>query len=97
MKNGVIRCSTTVSLGIHNNLGVVYRETGSIDKAIAEFLQALRYKPDWVKPYFNLGRQYLRKGDKMRAHRTFESVLKLDPSHREAKRLYDLTIGSDRD
>ncbi len=76
---------------VHNNLGVVYRETGATDKAIKEFLIAIKNKPAWVKPHFNLGRLYLIIGDKISARQEFEAVLKLDPKHSEARRLFNLT------
>ncbi|MEN8262923.1 MAG: tetratricopeptide repeat protein [Nitrospirota bacterium] len=79
---------------VRNNLGVIYRATGSINKAIEEFLMVIKNKPDWIKPHFSLGRLYLKKGDKMRARKELEEVLKLDPLHGEAKKLYDLTFQS---
>jgi Flp pilus assembly protein TadD len=63
----------------HNNLGVVYIETGEIDKAIGHLQTALRLKPDYAGARHNLGVAYNKKGMVDKAIEQFRIALDLKP------------------
>ena len=42
----------------HNNLGVLYSQRGSMDRAVGEFRDAIRLDPDYESPYRNLAKVY---------------------------------------
>ena len=42
----------------HNNLGVLYSQKRSVDKAVKEFREAIRIDPDYESPYHNLAKIY---------------------------------------
>jgi tetratricopeptide (TPR) repeat protein len=64
----------------YNSLGMVYKESGRKDEAAVMFKEALRLRPDYRKPRFNLAGLYLEQG------RTEEGLSILE---------YDPTVGSD--
>jgi tetratricopeptide (TPR) repeat protein len=54
--------------------------------AIDNYKTAIRLKPDWELPLFNLGKIYLKKGDNEKARREFEKVLQVNPQYYEARK-----------
>jgi signal transduction histidine kinase len=46
------------SAEVHNNLGVLYSQKGSMDEAVKEFREAIRLDPDYESPYRNLAKIY---------------------------------------
>jgi eukaryotic-like serine/threonine-protein kinase len=65
--------------GSRNNLGLIYRDLGQYDQALAEFREGLRLAPESAISYFNLANAYLALGRLQEARETFE--------HAEAKKL----------
>jgi lipoprotein NlpI len=63
-----------------NDRGAVYSDgKGDYDKAIQDYDQAIRLKPDYEGAYNNRGNAYSRKGDYARAIQDFDEVIRLDP------------------
>ena len=62
----------------YNNRGLAYKDKKDFDKAIADFNEALRLKPDWF-PYFNRGIAYYEKGDSNHAIADANKALELKP------------------
>ena len=58
----------------HYFLGIAYVDTGQADKAIAEYQEALRLKPDLLQAEAELGRAYLLTGNYLAAHQSFDRV-----------------------
>jgi tetratricopeptide (TPR) repeat protein len=58
----------------HYFLGIAYFDTGQAEKAIAEYHEALRLKPDFLQAEAELGRTYLLTGDYLAAHQSFDRV-----------------------
>ena len=66
--------------------GVVFRDLGEYDAAIADFDTALKLghpDPHWV--HFNRGTAYMDKGDYDRAIAEFDRALALKPDYAEAR------------
>lgn len=64
---------------IYSNRGIVYLAKGDNDRAIADFEQAIKLKPDSVVPYFNRASAYSVKSDYDRAIADINQVIKLQP------------------
>ncbi len=56
----------------YNSLGESYLETGNIDESIEALNNALGYNPDFEKARYNLGRAYLKQGNKDLAQVQYE-------------------------
>ena len=50
-----------------NNRGTIYKEKGDLDRAIADFSEAIRLDPKFAAAYFNRGNAYDDKGDDAKA------------------------------
>lgn len=70
--------------GVHNNLGVAWRDLGQLDDAVASFRQALAIKPDYVEAHYNLGNALRELGQLDDAVARFRRVLKIKPDYVEA-------------
>jgi tetratricopeptide (TPR) repeat protein len=68
----------------HNSLGNAFLEKGELDRAIAEYGQALQIKPDVAPAQSNLGNALLRKGEVDQAIVHFKQAIQIDPQYAEA-------------
>jgi tetratricopeptide (TPR) repeat protein len=68
----------------HNNLGFAYASKGQLDKAIEQYLTALRLKPDYAEVYSNLARAYASRGQLDKAIEQYLTALRLRPDYAEA-------------
>jgi tetratricopeptide (TPR) repeat protein len=77
----------------HNNLGVIYADTGRIPEAEAQFAAALRdesgsssvqLRPNLAVTHYDLGSVLLKTGRKTEAVAQFEEALRLDPRYPDA-------------
>ncbi|MBW1795813.1 MAG: tetratricopeptide repeat protein [Deltaproteobacteria bacterium] len=74
----------------YNNLGLAYKERGSIDEAIPLFTKSVALNrevalsPDAAKPHYNLALCYLEKGWTDRAMVEFDRTIRINPYCAEA-------------
>ncbi len=73
------------SPSVQLNLGVTHYALGDMLAAETALLQAIQLRPDYYRPYFNLGVLYTRTGRIDDARRNLETVLKLNPGHQSAR------------
>ncbi len=59
----------------HNNLGVIYRDRGELNKAETEFKKAIHSEPRFYAPYVNLGNIYFKKKNYKKAKSLFFKAL----------------------
>ena len=68
----------------HHNLGIVLREQGKLEEAIASLQQALRLKPDYAEAHNNLGVVLKDQGKLEEAVASLQQALRLQPDYAEA-------------
>jgi len=68
----------------HNNLGLVYAETGRLGPAMREFRKAIRNSTGYADAYANLGQALLARGRKGEARDRFRRALSFDPTSAKA-------------
>jgi len=69
-KNDAIAC---------NNRGLAYRDKGELDRAVADFNEAIRLDPEFALAYNNRGLAYRDKGELDRAIADHTEAIRLDP------------------
>src|SRR5206468_2122896 len=67
-----------------NDRGAAYHAKGDLERAIADYDQAIRLNPKLAEPYNNRGSAYQRKGDFARASSDYGEVTKLQPNNLDA-------------
>jgi len=67
------------------NRGVAYRKKGEVDRAIADYTEAIALDPNDAIAYSNRGVAYKKKGDKEQAIADFRTALEINPSDQDAK------------
>ncbi|MGC8976530.1 MAG: tetratricopeptide repeat protein [Candidatus Ratteibacteria bacterium] len=67
------------------NLGILYRESGKIDKAINLFYKLKELNPENLEILNEIGICYALKGDKEKAKKIWEEILKKNPEYYPAK------------
>ena len=78
------RCGKPDFADAHNSLGLVWRETGRIPEAIAEFDEALQAQPDFAEVHVSLGIAFGVSGRTAEAIAQFEEALQVRPDLAEA-------------
>jgi hypothetical protein len=73
------------------NLGAFYDQFGGLSWSMEYFLWALDIDPSNPRIYFQLGKAFLRNGDKAKASNFFQAGLELDPYNLEARKLLEKT------
>jgi tetratricopeptide (TPR) repeat protein len=68
-----------LSAEIHTLRGVAYVDKEELDKALADFDEAIQSNPQYAKAYFGRGIAYRSKGDRARAQADFLRANLLDP------------------
>jgi tetratricopeptide (TPR) repeat protein len=68
----------------YNKLGSVYRDKGDLDRAIANYDEAVARDPRYADPYYKRGRSYFEKGDVDRAIADYGEAVKLNPNFVDA-------------
>ena len=67
------------NITIMNNLGVLYRETGQLDKAEGLFKLAIELYPENPFPYYNISEHYIAKDEYARALENLKLYISLVP------------------
>jgi len=65
----------------YNDRGLVYQAKGDLDRAIADFTEAIRLDPKSARAFNNRGIAYQAKGDGDRAIADFTEAIRLDPKN----------------
>jgi len=73
------------------NLGAFYDQRGSSPLSIEYFLWALDVDPSNPRIYFQLGKAFLKNGDRAKASDFLQAGLELDPYNLEARKLLEKT------
>lgn len=68
----------------HYNLGIVYRHNNMPDKAVEQYLTAIRLRPNYADAHNNLGLVYEALNMPDRAEEEFVTAIKLKPENAEA-------------
>ena len=86
----------------HNQLGLLYKEQGMLDKAIKEYEEALKINPRTIQSLINLGNAYYAKEWYDKAIETYFKSLAIDPNNVDAlnnlanvyyqKRMFDKAV-----
>jgi Flp pilus assembly protein TadD len=63
----------------HNNLGSAHQKKGDPEGAIAEYLKAIRLRPDLTSAHINLARSLAVKGDQEGAVSEYREALRFSP------------------
>ena len=83
-----------VGANIHNNIGVVYKQLGDIEKSVHHFRRSLELDPAFVDAHFNLGNYYWSIESFDNAMICFQHTISLDPVHVAAQRMIDAIEGN---
>jgi len=65
----------------YNNRGIAYFSKGEIDRAIKDFDEAIRIKPNNVVLYHNRGLAWYGKGDNEQAIRSYDEAIAINPKY----------------
>jgi tetratricopeptide (TPR) repeat protein len=65
----------------YNNRGVAYKAKGDLNRAIADYNQAIALDPKYAVAYYNRGVMYNDKGDLDRAIADYNRAIALDPKY----------------
>jgi len=80
--------------GPYINLGILYMQSGDLDKAQAALQQAVHCKPERAAAYNQLGIVYRKQGKFAKAKQAYLQALRIDPQYEDAQLnlgiLYDL-------
>ena len=68
----------------YSNRGLAYYEKGDLDRAIADYSEAIRLDPKYAYAYNNRGNAYYDKGDHDRAIADYSEAIRLDPKYAQA-------------
>ena len=63
----------------HNCRGIVWKDKGDLNRAIADFSQSIKLDPQYYGAYANRGLARLRQGKEAEAQKDFDQCLKLNP------------------
>ena len=75
-------------LGALNNLGVIFKKLGQIQKAIDCYEKVIRIDPNNIDTHYNLGNTLKELGEHQKAIDCYEKAIKIKPNHLKA--LYNL-------
>ena len=73
--------SFPLSFFMWNLLGIAYKKTGDIKKALDAYRNALLINPDYAEAHFNMGNSLILQGSIEEAERAFEKAAQLQPKN----------------
>ena len=68
----------------YNNRGNVYRDKGDVDRALADYNEAIRLDPKYAVAYNNRANAYRGKGELDRAIADYNDAIRVDPKYADA-------------
>jgi tetratricopeptide (TPR) repeat protein len=71
-------------LSANFNLGMAFKQKGSLDAAIAQFQTVLKIEPGSAEACYNLGNALVQKGSEAEAIADFQRALKIKPGYPDA-------------
>lgn len=88
---------TAVSLkqdiaSVHNNLGLIYKESGAYEKAVSEYQEALRIDPKYLDAMNNLAVLYDNQGKYKEAEGLFKKAIEIDAANPLVSLNYAITL-----
>ena len=84
LKKAIALSSYSEAELFHNQLGLLYKERGMVDKAIQEYEEALKINPKTIQSLINLGNAYYAKGMYDRAIEIYFRALEVDSNNVDA-------------
>ena len=70
--------------GAHNNLGVIFRALGKLQKAINCYEKVIQIHPNHAGAHYNLGMVFNELGKPKKAISCYEKAIKIDPNYSDA-------------
>ena len=70
--------------GAHNNLGVIFRALGKLQKAISCYEKVIQIHPNHAGAHYNLGMVFNELGKPKKAISCYEKAIKIDPNYSDA-------------
>ena len=71
-------------MGAYLNLGIVLRQEGELEEAIASYRKAIEVKPDFAEAYLNLGVVLKEEGEVEEAIANFRKAIEVKPDFADA-------------
>lgn len=75
---------------LHQQLGTVLARDRQGGKALMQFSEALKYRPDWIQPRLNIAAVLLAEGQTAKAESFLRDILTRDPGNHDAQAMLDL-------
>lgn len=69
------------NVALHDELALLYSETGNVSAVADEFAESLRLRPNSAAARYNVGAALLALGKRDQARSSFESALQIEPDH----------------
>ncbi len=77
---------------VHNNLGLIYKESGVYDKAVSEYQEALKIDPKYLDAMNNFAVLYDNQGKYKEAEGLFKKAIEIEPSNPAINLNYAITL-----
>jgi Flp pilus assembly protein TadD len=78
---------------LHHRLGTLLALNREPGKALMQFDEALKYRPDWMQPRISIAAVLLAEGQAGKAEKILRGVLAHEPGNAEAQTLIDTALG----